>query len=96
MTIYSVKVAIYSLNRKGDSKLDTVISLGEMSMEAARGAVSKFVHDNPSKKFVTTYEETLFQNSSDTCNQQCLDCPLFDDCNKTTKIVSRETSTNHE
>lgn len=76
---YLVKLAIYAKNRKGDSKMECCLTLGEMSMDSARVYVGNLVKNNASKKFVTTYEETLF-SQSDTCDQNCAECPLSETC----------------
>lgn len=92
--IYKTSIAIYGKKRDGSQKLETVLSLGEMSMEQARGYVNKILHDNPTKKIITSYEETLLQDPSFSCNQKCLECPLYDDC--ANPIVPRETNNENE
>lgn len=76
---YKVYVSIYGKKRNGDSKFESILCLGNMTMPDARGLIDKFRNDNPTKSFVTSYSEVLFSDSAH-CNQQCLDCPLKDSC----------------
>lgn len=83
---YKVFIAIYSLNRKGDWKFDTSLALGVRTMDAARDQVSLLMADNPTRKFITTYEEYLFP-PSEMCNNECVNCPLVESCVKDQKNV---------
>lgn len=76
---YKVSLTILSKKRNGETKTDSTICLGEMSMPTARTYVGNLIKNNSDKTFVVTYEESLFAQQ-DTCDNNCADCPSAETC----------------
>lgn len=76
---YKVSISIYPVKRDGSYGNPVTLSLGNMTMETARSYVSLLLLHNPSKKIVTSYEETLFP-SAETCDNRCIECPIVNTC----------------